>query len=176
MNIKWSLPLVNDNNQGLTLLELLVALSIIAVLALVSIPLFIDFIKEYRLSAAANSLYFNLQLARTEAVKRNANVYVSFTTGDTWCLGIGTSACNCAIANNCNIASESYTSSQQLSLSVSGYASNTIIFEPTHGAANSSGSVTFTIYGQSSPLITTSISRLGALTVCSTGMSGYTAC
>lgn len=162
---------------GVSLLELLIAISIVIALTLISIPLFTSFIKNYRLTGTANDLFYHLQYAKTQAVKLNTNVYVSFSTGSTWCYGINSgSACNCTIANNCNLGMVSYASANQLSLSVSGFASNNIIFEPIHGAANSTGTVTFTLYGVSSPLITTTVSRYGSITVCSTGLSGYIAC
>lgn len=171
------LPLFKHGRyKGLSLIELITAISIIAILSVVAIPLFTSLINNYRLSATANQLYYHLELARTEAQKRNARVYVSFSTGDTWCYGINpVSACNCTIPNNCSLATASYGKAEQISLSTSGVSSS-FYFEGTHGAASTSGTATFTQYGQSSPLITLSIGRLGNITMCSTGIGGYTAC
>ncbi|MHB1220742.1 MAG: GspH/FimT family pseudopilin [Gammaproteobacteria bacterium] len=163
--------------QGVTFLEMMATLSIAAVLALLSTVLFTDFIARYRLSATADSLYFQLQYARSEAVKRNIPVYVSFHAGDTWCYGIHTSsACDCTTPASCSLGTVSYTKAGLISLSTNGLISNAIYFDGTNGSANASGSITFTKYGQSTPLITTPLRRLGNTTACSTDVNGYSAC
>jgi type IV fimbrial biogenesis protein FimT len=164
------------NFRGFTLIEVLVALAIIFILALVSIPSFINLIQSRRLSTAAEQLYNTLQYARTEAIKRNANVYVSFITGDSWCYGVNlNSACNCSIPNNCGLGSEAAPESQKLSLTTSGLSGNSIYFESTHAAANAAGSITYTVYG-GTPLVTISVGRLGNLQMCSNSLSEYTSC
>jgi type IV fimbrial biogenesis protein FimT len=165
------------SRKGFTLIELIIALVIIGILVTLSVPTFNSFIQSYRISANSDQLYYYLQYARSEAIKRNANVYVSFNTGDTWCYGINTgSACDCTTASNCNLGAVSYAAAGQQTLSTSGMSGNSIYFEGSHSAASASSSVTFTQYGQSAPLITISIGRLGNLSTCSTGISGYTAC
>lgn len=162
--------------KGITLIELLVMLAVIVISTLLAIPLFTSLIQYYRITTAADELYSSLQYARTEAVKRNTSVYVSITTGDSWCYGINTgSTCNCASAGSCNLGSVSAPAAQLLSLSATGLSSNAFYFDNTHGGASNSVTMTFTLYGQSS-LITTSISRLGSVQTCSTGITGYTAC
>ncbi len=162
--------------KGITLIELLVMLAIVLISTLLAIPLFTSLMQYYRITTAADELYSTLQYARTEAVKRNTSVYVSVTTGDTWCYGINTgSTCSCSTAGSCNLGSVSAPSAQLLTLSATGLTSNAFYFDNTHGGANNAVTLTFTLYGQSS-LITTSISRLGNIQTCSTGVNGYTAC
>ncbi len=162
--------------QGFTLIELIVTLIIIVILTLVAIPLFTSLIQEHRVIGQAENLYYSLQYARSEAVKRNATIYVSFSTGSSWCYGLNVgSACNCTIANNCGLETVSAPAAQETSLSTSGLTNNAISFEGTHGAASSTGSITFTVYGGTS-LITISIGTMGGLQMCSTGIGGYQAC
>lgn len=162
--------------KGITLIEMLVMLGIVVILTLLSIPGFQSLIQYYRVTREAERLYSMLQYARTESVKRNVNVYVSFTTGSSWCYGINTSStCNCATAGSCNLGSVSPPTSTQTTLSATGLSGNSFYFDSTHGGSSSTATVTFTLFGQSS-LITTSISRLGNIQACSTGISGYTAC
>lgn len=162
--------------NGLTLVELLVMLAVVMILTLISIPLFSSLIQYYRITTAADELYATLQYARTESIKRNSNVYVSFVTGDSWCYGINTgSACTCTTASSCNLGTMKATAAQLLTLSATGLSSNAFYFDNTHSGASNAVTITFTLYGQSS-LITTSVSRLGNLQTCSTGISGYTAC
>jgi type IV fimbrial biogenesis protein FimT len=162
--------------NGITLIELLIMLTVVMILTLLSIPLFTSIIQHYRITTAVENLYSSLQYARSESIKRNTNVYVSFTTGDSWCYGINTSsACDCTTAGSCNLGSVSSSAPQLLTLSTTGLSSNSFYFDSTHGGASSAGTITYTLYGQTS-LVTTSISRLGNIQTCSTNINGYTAC
>lgn len=164
------------DKHGVSLLEFVVILVIIVILTTIAIPTFTSFYKTHRLKATTEALFEALQYARSEAIKRNTNVYLSFTTGDSWCYGVNAgSTCNCATAGSCGLLTVSVPQSQQLSLSQTGYGSGYVYFEGTHAAANTSGALTYTIYGQTS-LVKISIARMGSLQVCSTGVSGYTAC
>lgn len=155
---------------------MLVMLGLVTILTLLAIPTFQSMIQYYRVTREAERLYAMLQYARTEAVKRNSNVYVSFTSGSSWCYGINVgSTCNCATAGSCGLGSVSPPASNQTTLSSTGLSSNSFYFDSLHGGASNGVTITFTLYGQSS-LITTSISRLGNVQACSTGISGYTAC
>jgi Tfp pilus assembly protein FimT len=162
--------------KGLTLIELIVMLAVVMILTLIAIPSFTNITQHYRITSAAENLYAALQYARTESIKQNANIYVSFTTGDSWCYGINSgSTCNCATAGSCNLGSYSAPGPGLLSLSATGLSSNSIYYSSVHGGVSSAATITFTLYGQSS-LITTSISTLGEIQTCSTGIIGYNAC
>jgi len=164
------------NRRGVTLIEFVIILIIIVILTVIAVPTFITFYKTHRLKSTTEALYYALQFARTEAVKRNTTVYVSFTTGDSWCFGVNPgSSCNCGTAGSCTLLTVSAPQAQQISLSQSGYNSNYVYFEGTHGAANASGSLTYTLFGQT-PLVKIKLGAMGNLQMCSTGVSGYTAC
>lgn len=61
-------------SRGFTMIELMVVVSIVAVLAAVATPSFKDFILGQRVKSAAFDLASNLLLARSEAIKRNTDV------------------------------------------------------------------------------------------------------
>ncbi len=61
---------------GLTLVELLVAIAVFAIVASLAVPGFRDFVQNNRTSTQANELVSALNLARTEAVRRGSVVTV----------------------------------------------------------------------------------------------------
>ena len=64
----------NDRQTGFTLLELLIALVIAALILGIGSPTFGEFRRNSRLTGAANDLLGAIQLARTEAVKQQRTV------------------------------------------------------------------------------------------------------
>ncbi len=66
------------NNKGFTLAEVAVTLSILAIMAAIAVPSFISYLPKHRLQASARQIYDDLNLAKMEAVKRNADVFVKF--------------------------------------------------------------------------------------------------
>jgi type IV fimbrial biogenesis protein FimT len=62
---------------GFTLPELLVAVGIVSILAALAGPAFSDLIAGQRARTGATDLYLALAKARSEAIKRNANVTLS---------------------------------------------------------------------------------------------------
>lgn len=86
--------------RGFTIVELMTALAVAAVLMMIAVPSFSNMINSNRLTTAANAMIGALNSARMEAVKRNgsvqfcSNVAATNTTGATDALGnaCGTSA------------------------------------------------------------------------------------
>lgn len=68
-------------NKGFSLVELMVAVAIIAVLASIAIPEFRLMTQNARIKTSAQSLLRGLQLARVEAIKRNLPVEFVLTDG-----------------------------------------------------------------------------------------------
>ncbi|MCD6321460.1 MAG: GspH/FimT family pseudopilin [Clostridiales bacterium] len=67
--------------SGFTLIELMIAIGIISIMTAIAVPAVMNWLPNYRLKAAARDLYSNMQKAKLEAVKRNTNVIIIFTTG-----------------------------------------------------------------------------------------------
>lgn len=162
---------------GLTSLELIIVILIVAILTAVAVPSFITFLQNHRLMMTADNLFVAMQHARSEAIKRSATIYVTFQTGDNWCYGFSTtSGCSCSVAGSCNLYSATAPASQQISFSTSGLTGNTFQIEGSRGAANVSGAtVTMTLYGQTS-YMALQIGQLGDFQLCSNYLSGYIAC
>ena len=75
--------------SGFTLVELMVTLAVAAILLTLAIPSFTSVINGNRLTTTANELVGSLQLARTEAIRRNARVQVCRSSDGTSCAGAG---------------------------------------------------------------------------------------
>ena len=73
------------NDKGFTLIELMITVVIAAILLTVGIPSFRETIRNNRLTAHTNELVASLNLARSEAVKRNATVSVCKSKNGTQC-------------------------------------------------------------------------------------------
>lgn len=73
-------------DQGFTLLELLVTVAVAAILAAVAVPSFSSYLGNQRTRGAAQELFLDLLYARSEAVKRNAQVQIT-ASGGAWADG-----------------------------------------------------------------------------------------
>lgn len=72
---------------GFTLIELLITLSIAVILLTVAIPSFQSFILQGRLTGHTNDLVLAMASAKSEAVKRGANVTVCASSNLSTCTG-----------------------------------------------------------------------------------------
>lgn len=72
---------------GFTLIELMVVVSIVAILAGAGVPSFISMIKDNRLVTATNDLKVDLALARSESAKRGMRVTVCVSSNGSTCAG-----------------------------------------------------------------------------------------
>jgi len=76
-------PMNRRSQSGFSIIELMTVVIIAAILIMVAIPSFQDFVVNNQLTTQANTLITTLQLARSEAVKRNKTVTVEATDGST---------------------------------------------------------------------------------------------
>jgi type IV fimbrial biogenesis protein FimT len=73
------------HNKGFTLVELMVVIAIVAIVSAIALPSLTAFIDSTRFSAQANDLVAALSYARSEAVKRNADVSICPSTDGAAC-------------------------------------------------------------------------------------------
>lgn len=90
MNIpmkKNTLKTPKTKNKGFTLIELMVTVSIAAILLSIAVPSFKTMFKNNRITAGTNEFVAALILARSEALKRNNNVSVCSSSDQQTCSG-----------------------------------------------------------------------------------------
>lgn len=75
--LTWS---SHSRARGMTLIELMVGLAILAFLVVLGAPSFSSWIQNIRVRAAADGVLAGIQTAKTEAVTRNARVRFQLTT------------------------------------------------------------------------------------------------
>lgn len=75
--------------RGLTLLELLCSIAIVAIVAAFGVPSFTSFIANQNRLSGTNELAYSLSLARSEALKRGEFVTVCRSADQSSCAGAG---------------------------------------------------------------------------------------
>lgn len=74
---------MRKTEAGFTLLEVMVAMAIMATISAIAVPNIIGWLPGYRLRSAVGDIRSNLQLARSRAIKENRSYEVVFNTGGT---------------------------------------------------------------------------------------------
>lgn len=101
--------MLKRHQQGVTLLELMAGLTMLALLLALGLPSFSMWIANTQNRTAAESVLNGLQLARTEAVRRNTVVRFSLTDSEgrvSWTVGCVTVSADCPAAIQTRPAAE----------------------------------------------------------------------
>ena len=140
--------------RGFSLIELMVAVAVLAIGLMVAIPSFNDFRQRSALRGAADQVVSFWANARFEALKRNQRIKVGlYRDGTSFCLGANTAtsntdtaACNC-LTGACDVAS--YPASQQewrritAPAGVGKNGGNFAVIDPKRGGLGASGQAGF---------------------------------
>ena len=87
LHSSFSPPHIRD--QGVTLIELLTVIAIVAILAAIGVPSFQETIVRNRMAAQSNEFLSALNFARSEAIKRGHSVTLCRSTNATSCASTG---------------------------------------------------------------------------------------
>jgi prepilin-type N-terminal cleavage/methylation domain-containing protein len=66
------------NRRGFTLTEVVVTLSILGIMAAISVPSYFSWLPRHRLQTSARQIYDDLNLVKIQAVKDNGNACIQF--------------------------------------------------------------------------------------------------
>lgn len=98
--------ILRKNQHGVTLIELIIGLAIVAILLAIAAPNFSTFIANTKIRNAAEAIQNGLSLARVEAVRRNANVQLTLGTGTAWTVGCEAVVAGCPATIQARTAAE----------------------------------------------------------------------
>lgn len=164
--------------MGFTLIELMLVMAVLVILLAVGVPNYQQFRNDNELSGAAFTLYSDIQLAKTEAVKRNNNnirLYFFDTAGTEWCYRItdrSVSECNSCSAV-CDIGGDGITrgNDQQnyphTALTTSFNSGNNIQVSSRRSGLQLSDPADHINLALAGKEVTVGLSRMGAVHICS---------
>jgi type IV fimbrial biogenesis protein FimT len=160
--------------RGLTLLELMIGLAVLAVLATVALPNCGAATERARLRAAAETLAADLNEARFESAQRGQPLSLNPQAGLPWCWAVGTTSdCSCATPQACQLKTVKGSDHAGITL-LDARASS---FDPTGTVIQGAGNVG-TFQSGHGERLRVELSTLGRALICSpaAAVPGYVAC
>lgn len=156
--------------RGFSLIELLIALVVLAILVVIAAPSFTDLLDRRRVSGLASEISTDIQWVRTEAIKRNRVVTLTFSDTD-HVVTIATSAGPVVIKTTAYAVHH-----PGMSVALSGNTSP-VVFNPALGrlADPAGGAHGVTISGPRGNQIGLEISPVGNVSMCG-NFGGLPAC
>ncbi|MFP2768801.1 GspH/FimT family pseudopilin [Oceanisphaera sp. KMM 10153] len=151
---------MEKRQAGLTLIELLIGMVVMALLLAIAVPSFQTLRQQYTVRSAGMAMYADLQLARSEAIKRNKDITVCFSGSGTssWSYQIQdlVNSSDCTAGANETIETSNSQDYPAITLTAS---YNHLIFKPRRNTLTS-GNVTLSSGGQEMKIISWNNSRI----------------
>jgi prepilin-type N-terminal cleavage/methylation domain-containing protein len=127
--------------RGFTMIELIVTMSVVAILAAVAVPSFVTIAQGQRRVAEVNDLVLSLNYARSEAVKQDSSTGVTVTANGSWAGGWRV----CCTSSGATVDTlPAIDSRSSLTATLAGTAPLAVSFQSNGAQLLSSGTVLFT--------------------------------
>jgi prepilin-type N-terminal cleavage/methylation domain-containing protein len=133
--------MMKTKRGGFTMIELIVTMSVVAILTAIAIPSFVAISQGERRIAEVNDMVLALNYARSEAVKQNSPTGVSVTANGSWAGGWNVCCSSTGTAVNTLPAIDSRST---LSANLAGTAPVVVTFDSSGAQLPSTGTVLFT--------------------------------
>lgn len=159
---------------GMTLLELMIVVIIVAILAAIAVPSFSDYILTQRAKGAAEGLTAALQNAKAESVKTNSVISIVFkpsatgTAHTSWCYGMtitGSATCDCTASPTTCATGSVVDGDTYKDVTMTFNGSDLRSFEPVRGGANGTQASVLFAAGNNKDL-GVRLSTIGRISLC----------
>jgi prepilin-type N-terminal cleavage/methylation domain-containing protein len=151
-------------SRGLTLIEIVVALAVLALLSAIALPGYGARLDRERLHGAAEALAADLNEARFEAARQGRTLHVGAVDGPAWCWSVATTPdCPCGSGQACQLRSARQIDHPGVALRTAGHVELT-----ADGRASMAGSG-FELASTRGLRLRVSVGAMGRAHVCTLG-------
>lgn len=151
-----------SSRPGFTLVELAVAIALMATLLTIGYPSFADWLARKRVLAAAEVLQADMSEARFQAAQRGQTVYLGYRQdASSWCWTVATATpCDCSVPQACRI--RAVPSSQHRGVALASTF-------PTHFTPDGQGEGAAELRSSRGHVLRVAVARLGRAYLCVPG-------
>jgi len=158
------------SEAGFTMIELMVIITIAAILLALAVPSFTESLARRRLEGVTNELNADLQFTRTQAVSNNASVSLVTSAHGYTVSGVTTVS---SVASPVTVTYKTITLDSTISLT----PSMTVTMDGYRGMSSAATTITVSD-SQTSATLEVKVDTVGRIQICAPGVSfgGYVAC
>ncbi len=161
--------------SGFSLFELLITVAVLAIIGAIGVPSMLEAFERRNTTAAAEEIYSQIQLAKSESIARSQQVFMNIVDGADWAIGFGSDqtcdptdnapVCTLPDLDNNNPITHRLTSADRPNVNVTA-TTNQLTFTPQRGMVTGT-TINITSQGNMGYAITITVGMLGQVSLCS---------